>query len=345
MKKVLLGVAGVIVLVPAVGLGYLTTMQPAQRPASAEPFASTPERVARGKYLSEVVIGCVDCHSQFDFEAYTLTATPGSEYQGGFCFTKENAGFPGKVCAQNITQDPETGLGKWTDGEIARAVREGVNREGNALFPMMPYGFLREMSDEDAASLVAYLRTIPGVKKETPEGHVDFPVSLFIKLEPKPLEAAVPHPDPKDTVKYGEYLAHIACLECHTPVNDKMQTQHDQAYQGGRVFDLAQAGGPKVVSANLTPDPETGIGQKSRENFISQFKSFADPEYRTMKIDPQHNTLMPWIRLSQMSEEDLGAIYDYLRTLPPVKKPIERRPPPAKTAAVVPAGESVSATK
>lgn len=344
MKKALLGVAGVIVLVPAVGIGYLTTMKPAQRPASTETVASTPERVSRGKYLVETVIGCIDCHSQFDFDAFTFTPLPGSEYQGGFCFDKENAGFPGKVCGQNITQDKETGLGAWTDGEIARAMREGVNREGEALFPMMPYHFLRAMSDEDTAAVIAYLRTIPAVKKETPDGFIDFPVNLFIKFEPKPLEAAVPHPDATDTLQYGEYLAHISCLECHTPVNDKMQSLLDQSFAGGRMFDLSQAGGPRVRSANLTPDPETGIGQKSRENFIAQFKSFADPEFRGMKIEGKHNTIMPWVRLAQMTEEDLGAIYDYLRTVPPVKNAIERRELPTKTASAAPE-EPETATK
>jgi len=304
-------------------------MKPAQQPASTEKVDATPERVERGRYLANTVIGCPDCHSSFDLERYTLPAKSGTEGVGGFCFDKDNAGFPGKVCAQNITQDEETGLGRWTDGEIARAIREGVNREGAALFPMMPYPWLKYLSDEDTKSVVAYLRTVTPIKNETEEGHIDFPVNLFIKFEPKPVTEPVPQPDRKDTVAYGKYLATISCVECHTPVDSTMHPLMDQLYTGGREFDLSKMlPGLKLVSANLTPDEETGIGQKSRENFIAQFKAFADPEYASMKVESQHNTLMPWVRYSKMTEEDLGAIYDYLRSLPSVRKPIERRLPP-----------------
>lgn len=333
MKKVILGIAGLAVLVPAVAFAYLTTMKPAQRPASTETVESTPERVARGQYLVETVIGCVDCHSDFDLKTYTFPPTPGTEYQGGFCFDKENAGFPGKVCAQNITQDTKTGLGSWTDGEIIRAIREGVSRDGTALFPMMPYAYLKNMSDEDAKSVVAFLRTLPAVEKETEEGYIDFPVNLFIKFEPKPLDAPVPEPDHTDTVAYGKYLAHMACVECHTPVDSTMHPLPGKEFHGGRVFDLSIASpGLKVASANLTPDEETGIGQKSRENFIAQFKAFSAPEFRGMKVPGEHNTLMPWVRLAKMTEQDLGAIYDYLQTVPAAKNPVERRPPPKVAA-------------
>lgn len=329
MKKIILGIAALVVLVPAVAFGYLSTMKPAQRPASAEKVDATPERVARGKYLVETVIGCVDCHSDFDLKTYTFPPTPGSEYQGGFCFDKDNAGFPGKVCAQNITQDADTGLGSWTDGEILRAFREGVSRDGTALFPMMPYPYLKNMSDEDAKSVVAFLRTVPAVKKETQKGYIDFPVNLFIKFEPKPLAAPVPEPDHTDTVAYGKYLANMACAECHTPVDSTMHPLPGKDFHGGRVFDLSLASpGFKVASANLTPDDATGIGQKTRENFIAQFKAFADPEYRGMKVPGEHNTLMPWVRFAQMKDEDLGAIYDYLKTVPAANNPVERRPAP-----------------
>ena len=345
MKKILIGVVAVVVLVPAVAFAYLKTMKPAQRPAPTEAIEATPERIARGKYLSETVVGCVQCHSEFDFEHYTIPEVPGSEYAGGFCFDKEVAGFPGKVCAQNLTPDKETGIGAWTDGEILRAFREGVSRDGHALFPMMPYPYLRTMSDEDAKSVVVYLRTLPAVKKETPAGFIDFPVNLFIKFEPKPLDAPVPEPDHKDTVAYGKYLATLACLECHTPVDSTMHPVAGKEYSGGREFDMSSKfPGMKFASANITPDEETGMGQKSRENFIAVFKSFSDPEYRAMKVPGSANTLMPWIRFSQLTEEDLGAIYDYLRTVPAMKNAVERRPPP-KIAAKAEATPAATPTK
>lgn len=329
MKKVLLIAAAVIVLVPAVAFGYLKTMKPAQRPAPTEKVESTPERIARGKYLSEVVVGCVDCHSDFDLTRFTFPAKPGSEYAGGFCFDKDVADFPGKVCAQNLTSDPETGLGSWTDGEIMRAFREGVSRDGHALFPMMPYPYLKTLSDEDAKSLVAYLRTLAPIKKETEVGYVDFPVNLFIKFEPQPITEPVPHPDPKDTVAYGKYLATLSCIECHTPVDSTMHPLPGKEYSGGRHFDLSKiVPGMKFASANITPHKETGIGQRSKENFIAVFRAFRDPSFKTETVEGTANTLMPWVRLSQMTDEDLGAIYDYLMTVPALENAVERRPLP-----------------
>jgi mono/diheme cytochrome c family protein len=230
---------------------------------------------------------------------------------------------------QNITSDPDTGIGAWSDDEIMRAFREGVSRDGHALFPMMPYPYLKAMSDEDAKAVVAYLRTLPPTKKETEPGYVDFPVNLFIKFEPQPIRAPVPHPDPKDTVAYGKYLADMACLDCHTPVDSTMHVVPGKEYSGGREFDISRlVPGMKFASANITPSKETGIGLKSKENFIGMFRAFSDPVFKTGKVDGSSNTLMPWIRLSQMTDEDLGAIYDYLQTVPALENAIERRPLP-----------------
>ena len=80
----------------------------------------------------------------------------------------EQIGFPGTLVASNITPDPDTGLGKWTDGEIIRAIREGVDRDGNALFPIMPYSHFRNMSEEDAQAIVAYLRSLPPLGPAAP---------------------------------------------------------------------------------------------------------------------------------------------------------------------------------
>ena len=70
------------------------------------------------------------------------------------------ADLPGKIVAPNLTPDPETGAGNWTDDQLARAIREGIGHDGRALFPMMPYTHFREMSDEDLASVIVYLRSL-----------------------------------------------------------------------------------------------------------------------------------------------------------------------------------------
>jgi mono/diheme cytochrome c family protein len=207
-------------------------------------------------------------------------------------------------------------------------MREGVNRKGEALFPMMPYKYFRTLSDEDAKSIVAYLRTTPAVKKETEKGHVDFPVSLFVKMEPQPLAGPVPEPDRANPVAYGQYLANLACHECHTPVDSHMKPIAGRDFAGGREFDFSRmVPGFKVASANLTPHA-TGLGGRTKENFIAQFKSFEDGKQYEVKVSGEHNTLMPWLDFAKMTEDDLGAIWEYLQTVPPVENTVDRRPPP-----------------
>lgn len=332
VKKILLGIIAVLVLVVGGGLAWAVNMKPKMRPASTDTVERTPERIERGRYLVENVINCFDCHSEYDSTRWGLPIKEGRKGTGGLCFDKENAGFPGRVCAQNITQDPETGIGAWTDGEIMRAIREGVSRDGRGLVPMMPYPYMKILSDEDVKSIVVYLRTIPPVKQETEPVRVDFPVSIFMKMEPKPLDGPVPEPNRANTVEYGKYLATLACYECHTPVDSTMHNIHDKAFSGGREFDFdGIIPGMRQRTANITPH-DTGIGPKSRENFIAQFKSFADTATYTVPAPGDQNTIMPWLDLAGMTEEDLGAIYDYLQTVPPIEHVVERRMGP-KTAA------------
>jgi hypothetical protein len=230
---------------------------------------------------------------------------------------------PGRVQAQNITSDPEFGIGAWTDGEVIRAVREGVNRKGEALFPMMPYPGFREMSDEDVRSVLVYLRTLPPIHHEIAPRQLDFPVNLLVRLSPKPVTAPVVAPDPKDTLAYGKYLVTIAgCRDCHTPHDDKGQLVPGMDFSGGWLMV-----GPwgRVVTANLTPDPDNYMGQASREEFIGRFKAFehlSEAGENAPVAPPGKNTVMGWPRYAGMTPEDLGAIYDYLKTVKPIKKKI-----------------------
>jgi mono/diheme cytochrome c family protein len=315
MKTFLKVLGGIVLVVIALLLGALTWLslkRPASRPASAEKIEATPERLARGKYLVENVSGCIDCHSDH-LTTYAFPVKPGTEGQGGFVFDKR-IGFPGVVAAQNITPDPETGLGKWTDGEILRAMREGVDREGKALFPMMPYQHLRHMSDEDAKSVVAFIRTLKPIRNQVPAKHLDFPVNFVAKFIPKPLDGAVAPVDPTNRLEYGHYLTRIGgCYECHTPHIDKGGIDESRPFAGGWVMR-----GPwgRVVTANLTPAPHTFMGQASKEQFIGRFRAFAGLNAETSPAAaPGRNTVMPWLGFAHMTEEDLGAIYDYLKTV------------------------------
>lgn len=328
----LLKIVGLLVLVVAVLLGvamtWLTLRSPNMRPPSTEKIEAAPERLARGEYIVLHVADCLSCHSDFHADRFAIPVKAGTEGQGGFAFDKK-LGVPGLVQAQNITSDPETGLGAWTDGEIMRAIREGVNRKGEALFPMMPYESFRQMSDEDARSVVAYVRTLKPIRHVVAKRQLDFPVNLLIKFAPKPVEAPVVAPDPKDTIAHGKYLVTIAgCRECHTPHDDKGQRIPGADYSGGWVMP-----GPwgRVVTANITPDPGNYMGRATREEFIGRIKAFEGLGGENAPLaEPGKNTLMPWAHFAGMTEGDLGAIYDYLKTVPAIAKKVEPFPDAAR---------------
>lgn len=109
---------------------------------------------------------------------------------GGFPFGPDY-GVPGAVQAQNITADKETGIGGWTDGEVLRAIREGVTHDGTALFPMMPYQSYARLSDDDGMAIVAYLRTLPAVNHPIAKRELKFPVNFIVKFMPQPLTGPV----------------------------------------------------------------------------------------------------------------------------------------------------------
>jgi len=314
MKRVL-KIAGFLVLGLVAVAGVAGAWLYVRKPASASPTAirveATPARLARGEYLFHLA-DCDGCHSERDFSRFGGPLAPAGRLAGNV-FPRE-MGLPGTAVAANISPDVETGIGGWTDGEKIRAIREGVDREGRALFPMMPYGGFSHMSDQDVYSLVAYLNSLPAVKKRQPVTRIDFPVNMLIKGEPKPV-GQVPEPDRGDRVKYGRYLVQIAgCQDCHKAT-----------LEGGEKFNLP--GGPVAVSANISPDRQTGIGKWSEQQFVEKFTSYRPyVEKGSPVAGPESFTMMPWLNFSHLAEDDLRAIYAYLRTLPPVNKAVETHP-------------------
>jgi len=262
-------------------------------------------------------VGCVDCHSPRDFSNYGGPVFAGKTGSGGDLFDS-NVGVPGKLYPPNITP---FNLKRYTDGELMRAMTEGINKEGKALFPIMPYPNFAHLSKEDAYSIIAYIRTLASVKNTVPKNRLEFPMNFIVKTIPKPVQinAVV---DNSNSVEYGMYLAKIAsCADCHTQM-DKGTPVPGMDFAGGFRFTLPNE---IVTSANITPDMETGIGSWTKEMFIQRFKLFADSSYTPVKMKTgMLNTLMPWLFYSGMTEADLGAIYDYLRTVKPVHNKVER---------------------
>jgi mono/diheme cytochrome c family protein len=328
LKKILGALALITILVAGAGFGYLYYRKPAMAPPGGMKVEMTPERIARGKHLFQNVMDCDGCHSQHDESRFGRPVIEAGRGQG-FVFPPE-AGLPGTVVASNITPDRATGIGAWTHGEKIRAIREGIGRDGHVLFPMMPYPNYRLMSDEDVYAVVAYLNSLPAVRNPLPATRINFPVSLMIKGVPQPA-GSVPPPDRSDKLKYGEYLATMgSCAECHTEVKQG-QLVLAKRLAGGREFRTPYA---IVVSGNITPDPDTGIGKWSEQQFLDkiyQYKEYA--EKGSPQVGPEGYTLMPWLGLSQLSREDLGAIYAYLMSQPAVHNAVETHPgQPKKTS-------------
>jgi mono/diheme cytochrome c family protein len=324
LKKILLVILLVLVFTVAAGAAFLYLRKPAQSAPSSIKVAMTPERIARGKYIFENLSDCDGCHSQHDFTRFDAPIVASGRGQGNV-MSSIVKGLPGTVVAPNITPDPETGIGKWTDGEKIRAIREGVDNTGRALFPMMPYPNFKSMSDEDVEAVVAYMNSLPPVKNPLPVTKLDFPVGLFIKFAPSPESGPVPPANRGNQLKYGEYLVTVGgCGDCHTPLENGRPVA-GKTLAGGREFATPYG---TVLSANITPDQETGIGKWTEDFFRKKFYDYR--EYAASGppplSGPQAFTLMPWLSLSQLPPEDLGAIYAWLRTVKPVHNYVEMHP-------------------
>jgi mono/diheme cytochrome c family protein len=323
MKNVVIGIVIVIVLGIGSALTYLFTAYPDVGAAPDISVEGTEQQIKRGKYLANHVSVCMDCHSTRNFDKFSGPIVPGTFGKGGDAFT-EDMGLPGTFYSKNITPH---NLGNWSDGEIYRAITEGVTKEGNALFPIMPYPGYSRMDPDDVKAIIAYLRTLEPIDYQPPESQANFPVSILLRTDPQPADP-MERPNPKNTIKYGKYMITIAgCTDCHTPQN-----------QGTDIKGMYLAGGFEykmpfgtVRSANITPDNETGIGRWSQEMFVKEFKQYDVPIDSLQDIKKgDMNTLMPWQMYAGMSEQDLKAIYNYLRTVDAVTHKVDMFTPPSE---------------
>ena len=315
MKKVLrvVGIILAIIIVIIAGLiVFVKTALPNVGKAPDIKIELTQKRIERGKYLASHVSGCKACHSQRDWTVYSAPAKDGTFGMGGESFDK-NEGLPGILYSKNLTP---YALHDWTDGEILRALTEGESKNGDALFPLMPYQTFATMDREDLYSIIAFIRTLAPIKNEIPARKLDFPLNIIVNTIPA--KANLDNkPDSNNSLQYGQYLANIAnCRECHTQFKDGKLVEGTD-FTGGRRFGFAN--GTAAYTANITPDKNTGIGNWTKELFIQKFKQYADSSYKPKPVgQKEYNTIMPWTEFSGMTVKDLGAIYDYLSSLKPV---------------------------
>ena len=271
-------------------------------------FERTAARYERGRYIVEGPAHCFQCHSEVDWEKPGAQPKAGKK-GAGTTFAEDGMDW---LVAPNITPDVETGAGRWTDEQFARAIREGIGHDGRRLFPMMPYMNFRDMSDEDLASVIVYVRSIDPVRNAVPKTTLPDAVKGMVPPH-QPITASVLGPDMSNPVSRGKYLVTLGnCMSCHTPMNKQGQFITELAFGGGMSFK-----GPwgQVTSANITPDP-SGISYYDEAMFINTL--------RTGHVGARKlNSIMPWGYFRNMTDEDLKAIYAYLRTLPPVQHRVD----------------------
>lgn len=321
MKKALLYLL-LFVVVSIVGLSYVKLALPNVGDATDIKVEATPERIKRGEYLANAVCVCMDCHSARDWTKFAGPPVDGTWGQGGEIFNQD-FGFPGTFISKNITP---FGIKDWTDGEIFRAITTGVNKDGKALFPIMPYKQYGQMDTEDLYSIIAYIRTLKPIEKANEESHPDFPMNFIINTIPTK-QATTKRPDQSNKIAYGKYMWNASgCSECHTK-QEKGEHLEGMEMAGGFEFILGPMG--IVRSSNLTPDEETGIGTWTEENFLARFHVYSDSSYNSPLVQKgAMQTVMPWTMYAQMKDEDLSAIFAFIKTLKPVKNAVEKFSPP-----------------
>jgi mono/diheme cytochrome c family protein len=273
---------------------------------SSATIGDTTGLVMRGEYLVRYVANCGHCHA----------ADPKQDIDGPLSGGMEFKNWRlGTIRASNITPDSATGIGAWSDAEIVRAIRNGEDRDGEVLAPVMPYAWFNGMSDRDALAIVRYLRTLTPVRNLVKSDHnLAYRIGEWFFLKPMK-ERAVNEPTRAAHAEYGRYLVHhvALCADCHTPRG---------GLQAAPRFDLLLAGEPDPPKgfpanpANLTPDSATGIGKWTEEDFLRTLETGDDPAGEEL------HEFMPWRQFRRMSDDDLRAIYRYLRTVKPIRQQI-----------------------
>jgi cytochrome c553 len=294
----------VVVGVPAM-VGVRPFVGPRVRPLTDRRFEATPARVDRGKYLiTSAQTPCLLCHSPWDTTGGGLREVPGKELTGRN-WAPDGTPF---VTAPNLTPDPETGIGKRTDDELARAIREGISHDGRALFPIMPFENFRALPDEDLASVIVYLRSLKPIPHELPPSAVPFPLNRLINGVPAPLDGAVAA-DLSTPEKRGAHIVQIAsCGECHSTRDEQGNKTAGFTFAGGTA--MPYEGRKMIYTANITPGVN-GIPYYTEDLFVEMMRT---GKVKARELDP----MMPTRYYRNMTDQDLRDIFAYLKTLAPV---------------------------
>jgi mono/diheme cytochrome c family protein len=282
--------------------------------------ASTdPAVIKRGEYFVFGPSHCAECHLSSFADFHRVANGERPPLIGGTAFTAPPLGT---IYSKNLTPDPETGIGRYTDPQIARMMRYAVRPDGHAsVQPLMPF---ENMSDEDAVAILSYLRVQPPVRHEVPANEWTLAGKIIKSVAPvfKPRTDIHPPkvaPAERPTPERGEYLARYVanCIGCHSPHNQLTFSINGVEFSGGTEMEPLPLPGadPLVwfIPPNLTPRKGSALDKfPDRDTFVA----------RILKGGRQHaGSPMPWESFAQMSPEDAGALYEFLRTLPPADGP------------------------
>lgn len=289
--------------------------------------------IARGRYLSHAVCECFECHSPLYDDDRVL---PIETKLGAGDILNEKT----RLVAPNITPDPETGAGRWTDDQLVRAIRQGISHDGRRLSVVMPYPTLSILTNDDVHAIVAYLRSLPPVRNELPKW-------VPLRVAERPPDPPGPPATPNDLATRkgrGAYLAHLArCVHCHSPrpaTGSEHLRRRDMEFAGGRRFETkryfdeidddpvrppaeaARLDPPSfVTSPNITQDP-SGIPYFDEAIFIQTIRTGRVAGRRPL------TRAMLWFEFRKLTDDDLGAIFEFLRSVPPVRHRVNNADPP-----------------
>ena len=276
--------------------------------------------IARGKYLAHGPAHCITCHVGGIKELIRADRGENTPLQGGVLFPM---GPLGTVSPPNLTPDPETGIGRYSDGEIFRLMRHSVKPDGTtALVPMMPFA---DMADEDLVAIVSYLRSLEPVNNPTASPSYTFLGKVVRTLAPTFKPVFEPKPWPKappmePTVERGKYLAYSVanCVGCHTNRDPATFDAIGPEFAGGMEMEpLVELNRELGIDENLwtrapniTPHPDGALAKfPTLESWITRFR-----QGRVIMHSAMH-----WGPFSRMSDQDLEALYLFLNSLEPVE--------------------------
>lgn len=286
-------------------------------PTAAGPTAATSDAapdedaVTRGAYIFDAA-DCVGCH--------TDVKNNGKRLAGGRALATPFGTF----YSPNITTDKEYGIGQWGLADFQRALRDGISPDSSFYFPVFPYPAFSGMSDQDIADLWAYLRTVEPVAQPRKPHDIGAPFgwrflqigwrALFFRRGP-----LAPDPDKDAVWNRGNYLANavVHCAECHTPRNALGGLEQALAYSGN------PQGPDNLKVPNITPDPQTGIGNWSRAEIAELLKSGQTPGFSDVG-----SAMREVVKgTAKLTEADRAAIAVYVKSLPPIvtAKPVPKK--------------------